>query len=105
MSDHGFNGDHVNGRQNPILFIKGINEKHEMYISDIPVSHEDSIKAYLELLDNKKSDELFKNIDNDRTRKYLWYKYTKEDNMIEYETKGKAWDTQSLHKTGKEYNR
>lgn len=105
MADHGFNDSNVNGRQNPILFIKGINEKHDMYTSDIPVSHEDLIDAYMDLLNNKKSDELFENIDSNRVRTYLWYEYTKEDNMIEYETKGKAWDTDSLYKTGKEYNR
>lgn len=105
MSDHGYNDVHVDGRQNPILFIKGINEKHDMYTSTIPVSHEDLIDAYTDLLNDKKSDELFKNIDSDRTRKYLWYKFTKEDNMIEYETKDKAWETEKLNKTGKEYNR
>lgn len=105
MADHGYNGGNVDGRQNPILFIKGFDEKHKMYTSNSKISQEDLIDAYMELLDGKKSTQLFKNIDKNRSRKYLWYLYTKEDSMIEYETKGNAWDTKSLYKTGKEYKR
>jgi len=113
MADHGYSYDVVDGkqvpkledRQNPILFIKGINEKHEMYESDKAISYLDLIDAYDGLLDNKKSEELFENISNIRKRKYILYDYTREDHMVEYEQTGKAWETEKLTPTGIEYNR
>lgn len=105
MSDHGFNFGNYIGRQNPALFIKGINEHHDMEISDIPVSYVDLNEAYKQLLDGQPSRELFKNIDVNRNRRYLLYEYTKEDHMLEYEQTGKAWDEETLLPTGKEYNR
>ncbi|MBR2712902.1 MAG: sulfatase-like hydrolase/transferase [Bacilli bacterium] len=105
MADHGYSYAGLIGRQNPILFIKGIDEHHEMISSDIPVSQLDYVDAYLDLLDGKKSTDLFDNIDNNRERRYLLYEYTKEDHMIEYLQKGKAWDEETLVPTGKEFNR
>lgn len=106
MSDHGYSlGNGSFGRQNPILFIKGINEHHKMIKSDLPISYTDLYDAYIELLNDNKSTELFKNIDKDRERKFIWYEYTKEDHMVEYVQKGKAWDLDTLVKTGKEFNR
>ena len=111
MADHGFAMDKtgaaiVEGRQNPILFIKGKNESHsKMNVSDKSISYIDLKDAYNDLIDNKKSTDLFSNITNKRTRKYLFYRYTEEDYMIEYETKDKAWETNKLHKTGNEYRR
>ena len=105
MADHGYNFEDVNGRQNPILYIKGINEKHDMYESNKAISYLDLIDAYNALLDDKKSSELFGNISNERKRKYIWYEYTKENHMIEYEQSGKAWETEKLTPTGIEYNR
>ena len=106
LADHGYNGDDkIEGRQNPILYIKGINEHHKMNISDKPVSYEDLSNSYLELLDGKKSTELFKDIPNKRPRRYLLYSYTRENHMVEYEQNGKAWDLETLKKTGREFNR
>ncbi len=61
-----------------------INEKHELIESDIPVSYMDLQEAYEDLLHDKKSTELFQNIEKNRTRKMLWYEYTKENHMVEY---------------------
>lgn len=106
LSDHGYNGDDkIEGRQNPILYIKGINEHHKMNTSDKPISFADLTNAYLDLLEGKKSTELFSNIKNNRTRRYLLYSYSRENHMVEYETKGKAWDTDAMYKTGREFNR
>jgi len=109
MADHGFSynaaGSVLPGRQNPILFIKGINEKHnKISVSNKPISFVDLNDAYKDLLDNKNSSELFANITNDRTRNYLLYEYGATDHMEEYETKDKAWETDKLYKTGKEFN-
>lgn len=108
MADHGFNMEdieNVDGRQNPILYIKGIDEHHEMIVSDKPISYFDLLDAYMELLDGKKSTDLFSNIDYNRKRRYLWYLWTKENHMYEYEQSGKAWDLDTLVRTGKEFVR
>lgn len=104
LADHGYNVDaSIYGRQNPILYIKGVNEKHDkMLISDKQVSFADLNDAYKELMEEKKSSELFANVNNNRTRKYLLY-VNDEKNMVEYETKGKAWETDKMTKTGMEY--
>ena len=106
MSDHGFNFDETEGRQNPILYIKGKNEEHKkMTISDKAISYTDLNDAYTDLLNGKKSNELFTNITDKRERRYLLYAFTKENHMVEYTQTGKAWDLNTLIKTGKEFNR
>lgn len=105
MADHGYNMLEAIGRQNPILFIKGKNEKHDLKISDKAISYDDLQSAYSDLLDHEKSINLFSDISSKRSRRYLFYYYGKEDNMIEYIQKEKAWDTNSMEKTGKEFNR
>ena len=111
MADHGFAMNkkgiqQLIGRQNPILFIKGINETHDkMNVSEKQISYDDLNSAYTDLFNKKSSEELFSDINTERTRRYLLYEYTKENHMTEYETKGKAWETDKLYKTGKEFNR
>lgn len=103
MADHGYNFDDTHGRQNPILLIKGLNEKHSMKKSNKPISFVDLQDAYFELLEGKKSNELFNNVEKNRERRFIFYKYTKEDYMYEYIQTGKAWDESTLIKTGNEY--
>lgn len=104
MADHGFSGDEViDGRQNPILFIKGINEHHSMITSKIPVSYADLNDVYVKLLDGKSSKQLFSDISLDRKRRYIWYRYTHEEYMVEYIQKGKAWDEKTMNRTGEVY--
>lgn len=104
MADHGYD-DGVNyGRQNPFLCIKGINEKHEMKISNAPISFDDLQNGYRELLKGKLSDAIFNVKENeDRERRYLWYTTDKQDCMIEYVQTGQAWDMNTLCPTGREY--
>ena len=102
LADHGEGKDTL--RQNPILYIKGINEHHEMYISDIPVAYEDLIDAYISLLENKKSTELFLNLDKNRPRRVLNNLYTREI-MIEWYQYGKAWDNDTFKASGREFRR
>ena len=106
MADHGYSFIGAEGRQNPILYIKGKNEEHKkMNVSDKAISYADLNSAYTDLLNGKKSNELFKDITNKRDRRYLFYIYNQEDHMIEYTQTGKAWDLNTLVKTGKEFNR
>lgn len=102
LADHGEGENTL--RQNPILYIKGINEHHEMYISDIPVAYEDLIDAYISLLENKKSTELFLNLDKNRPRRVLNNLYTREI-MIEWYQYGKAWDNDTFKASGREFRR
>ena len=104
MADHGFwNGK--NARQNPILYIKGIDEHHKMETSDTPVSYEDLCNAFIELLNDKKANELFKNVDPNRIRRFLDNPFDGEDVMTEYEQRGKAWDPSAMFETGRKFNR
>jgi hypothetical protein len=105
LADHGYNFGKNLGRQNPILYIKGIDEHHEMYTSDKAISHGDLQEAYLELLDGKTSEEIFEDISDERERRYLSYRYLGEKHLTEYIQTGKAWDLTTLKKTGKKYNR
>ena len=106
MADHGFGKkDKEGGRQNPILFIKGKNEHHDMIESDKPVSFTDLNQIYQDLLNGKTSEDLLKDVDYNRKRVFLWYEYAHEDHMVEYEQTGHAWDESTLVPTGKEYNR
>ena len=104
MADHGYNVDaSINGRQNPILFIKGINEKNnKMNISNKAISFSDLNSAYKDLFEDKKSIELFSDINENRTRKYLLYR-NDDKIMTEYEINGKAWETEKMVKTGEEF--
>jgi len=104
MADHGYNFDDLNGRQNPILYIKGIDEHHSsMKVSDKAIMYEDLQDAYFDLLDGKSSRELFKNIGSERERRFILYRHTKEKYMYEYIQYGKAWDEDTLIATGREF--
>ena len=103
MADHGYWAS--TGRQNPILYIKGIDEHHEMQTSDIAVSYEDLCDAYLQLLEGEKSENLFKNINPNRVRRFINNSFGDEDSMTEYEQRGKAWDSSATVETGREFNR
>lgn len=104
MADHGYWYE-SSGRQNPILYVKGINEHHEMISSEKPVSYEDLNEIYTGLLEGKTSEELLQNIKPNRIRRFIDNEFESEDNMIEYEQRGKAWDNSASFATGKEFNR
>lgn len=113
LSDHGYDkygpipqvDDYVLKRFNPILFIKGYGEKHDMEISDLPVSFTDLMQAYKDLLDDKPSTELFSDVEQQRTRTVMWYNYSRENYMVEYETDGAAADWEKFRKTGRIFYR
>lgn len=104
MADHGYWYE-SSGRQNPILYVKGINEHHEMISSEKPVSYEDLNDIYTGLLEGKTSEELLQNIKPNRIRRFIDNEFESENNMIEYEQRGKAWDNSTSFATGKEFNR
>ena len=103
MADHGY-WTETNARQNPFLYIKGFDEHHDYQVSDKKVSYVNLQDAFANLLDGKKSNELFENLDNE-VRRYLYYVYTKEKYITEMTLKGHAWELENLKETGKKFNR
>ncbi|MBR6505275.1 sulfatase-like hydrolase/transferase [Candidatus Saccharibacteria bacterium] len=102
MSDHG-HGEETIQRSNPILYIKGINEKHDYVKSDKKVSFEYLSDAYAQLLKGDKSEQLFTNVDGSKRR--VLYSELYNPNLTEYMQTGHAWDTKTLVKTGNQYLR
>lgn len=101
MADHGYSGK----QQNPILYIKGYSEHHDLYTSDKAIWYQDLNEAYEGLLAGRKSTELFADIENSgRTRIMIYNGWKTEEHMIEYEQKGKAWEKETLQPTGKVYD-
>jgi len=107
MADHGFrNEDSQKGKQNPIFFIKGINDKHDkMKTSNKPISFVDLDGLYDDLIAGKKTSDLFSNIPDKRVRTYLSYTFQHKERMVEYETKDKAWETDKMYRTGKVFEK
>ena len=91
-------------RENPILLIKGIKEKHQMLKSDKPVSYMDLQDAFCDLIDGKQSTELFAKLKNGRMRTAISWSGFDDDPMVEYETTGPAWDVMSFVPTGNVYD-
>lgn len=119
LSDHGYNtsGDALTtavyyenptGRQHPILFIKGLNESHEVQVSGAPVSYDDLQTAYDRLLAGALSDEVFDWQEGDqRERRYLLYNFRGtpgQEHMIEYMQTGYAGDEDTMIPTGRVFD-
>lgn len=110
MADHGFwwetDDDSLLKRQNPMFYIKGFNEKHEkMNVSDEKVSYGYLQDIYKELLNGKQTKDLFENIDNSGPRRFLLYRISGYDHMIEYMQNGHSKDLDTLEETGNIFDR
>lgn len=108
LADHGFwwdiDDDSLLKRQNPILYIKGFNEKHDRMVSNEKVSFDNLQDIYRELLDGKKTDKLFDNIDTSNPRRFLLYRVSGYDHMEEFLQYGHSKDLKTLKKTGNIYD-
>lgn len=110
MGDHGYQPannapeNHILSRFNPVLLVKGFDERHDFMISDKPVSYYDLPQAYIDLLDGKQSAELFPEAEYPRTRTVIWYEIYKEEHKEEYRTDGKATEWDKFVRTGKIYD-
>lgn len=106
LADHGYNGEESSGRQNPVLLIKGKNEKHPFMISEKSVSHADMKDAILSLQNGSDSLHVFPFEENEpRERRYLQYDYAGEEYLTEYIQTGYAADESSMAETGNRYVR
>lgn len=110
LSDHGYQPasgapeNYILSRFNPVLMIKGFDERHDFAVSDKPVSYHDLPEAYRDLLDGKQSSELFPDAEYPRTRTVIWYEIYKEEHKEEYRTDGKATEWDKFVNTGKVYD-
>ena len=109
-ADHGSsNGKDLNTiNQNPMLLIKGKNERHPLRTDDAPISYDDLQAAYFRLLDGAQSDAVFDWRAGDaRTRRFFDYELNNSDVLTEYEQTGHAEDMDTLKPTGRvfEYKR
>ena len=102
LADHGYNYNSPSSlkRMNPLFMIKGFDESHKMNISDAKISYVDLMTVYEDLLNGKKSTELFLDINKNRKRTFINYAYTVEERMYEYTTIGSAWDMEKFASTG-----
>lgn len=91
-------------RCNPILFIKGINEKHDFQESTCPISYLDLQDAFCDLIDGKQTNELFPDIESGRTRIVMWQETWKKLDIVEYATNGKANEVEKFFPTGNVYD-
>lgn len=103
ISDHGY-GDETIKRSNPILYIKGFNEKHDYQESDKKVSFENLNEAYKQLINGDTTNKLFENLDN-RERRIMYCELYHTDHLKEMKQTGNAWDINTIVDTGREYIR
>lgn len=106
LADHGFeNRNTVEGRQNPLLLVKGVKESHDFKISDTPLSYSDLPLIYKNLLNDASDTEIVAGIESDKVRRYIEYTVYKPEHLKEYELKsGQASDYSALSPTGNYYN-
>ena len=109
LADHGYENPAdlpELARSNAFLAVKGIGEKHEMMISDLPVSYGDLQDCFKELLEGKQSSELFADAkEKNKKRRFILFSYQNEDHMYEYNQYGHASDYRLLVFSGNEYIR
>lgn len=96
-ADHGINMENDNYlRNNPILFVKGLNEHHDtMQRSSAPAAHEDFLEMYSRLLEGAQSDEIFDWEEGDY-RERVYYIGEKESKLEKYIQTGQARDKSTM---------
>ncbi len=99
MADHGYSTKY---RQNPILYIKGYKEKHDYQVSDKRISYANLMDAFSLLIDDKKTDKIFLNLNN-KERRFLKYKFSDPSEIVEYVVKGHVLDNKQITETGNRY--
>ncbi len=105
MSDHGYavGYEGSNMQQNPILLIKGVDERHDMQTSSAPISYDDLQDAFLLLMDGSSGDKVFPWQEGDeRERRFMFYDAVHMD-FTEYVQTGHAADMSTMLPTGRTF--
>ena len=109
LADHGYADKHaLEGRENPLLLIKGWNESHEMETSDFPISYEYLKDIYQNMLDGKTGEDIIPDdADPKADRRYISCGEDDTDHLTEMVLPGgaKADEKEKLHPTGVQYSR
>ncbi|MGN0514118.1 MAG: sulfatase-like hydrolase/transferase [Lachnospiraceae bacterium] len=108
MADHGYNsGLEPDGQPRhymPFFCVKGLEEKHELTVSDAPISMMDFIPAFEKLEEGKKSNDIFEYKDGDeRIRRFFFYIYGDQEHLQEYTIQGHVFDVSKFQPTGDVY--
>lgn len=105
LADHGIGWDEQSasiGRQDPVLFIKGFGETHDvMQVNSAPISQEDFPAAYEKLLDGNLGDSVFEYKTGDKRDRRCLLPDENGNNLVEYIQHGFASDNDTLIPTGK----
>ena len=110
LADHGYvhpyTEDTILERMHCPLLIKGRAETHdEMQVSRAPISYADFASSFPRLIEGKPASEVFDYKDGDeRSRRFIWYCYSKEQHMEEYIATGFADEVDKMQPTGKQYD-
>ena len=104
LADHGWdtgeNKDNVLRWQNPILLIKGRNEKHDFCVSEAPISYVDMPEAFVNLLNGSSASEAFAwETGDERERRLLFDNGENERSGMlveEHIQTGEAWNADTL---------
>ena len=92
--------------------VKGIEEKHPLVVTDIPVSYSDLQVGYKNLLNRTNADNIFEIQDENREREFYFTTYIGRsmnfddygEDFEKYIIKGHAFDSESIIKTGEIYS-
>ena len=105
MADHGYEyeTEHPLLRQNPIFYIKGINEKHVFQTSNEKISFDYLMDIYINLLNDKSSSSALDNIDTSKSRRIILHQTDNYNHMTEYMQNGVARDYSTTVPTGNKF--
>ena len=109
MADHGYSDDKEGldatlDRTNPVLMVKGFNEKHDFVISDQKVSFWNLMESFERLLNGQNAEDAFSIEIDPKGRRFLFFEYEKENHLVEYLQTGNAADIETLVPTGNTYD-
>ena len=106
MADHGYEyeTEHTIFRQNPIFYVKGINENHDFRTSNEKIGFEDLMKIYENLLNDKSTANLLDDVDTSNPRRILLHETFNYDHMTEYMQQGTSRDYSTSVLTGNTFN-
>ena len=108
LGDHGYEDKiHSHTRQNPFLMIKGWGEKHDLIVSDLPISYDYLPEIYQNLMDGKTGKDVIPAIaETNPPRRYMEFHFDELNELTELELKDAfANDVEALKPTGRIYRR